>query len=557
MQPRRALEWGALTTAIALAAPYCFDAIGETDAGFHIAVGRLILRSGIPRTNALSWIARDAPWYPNSWLFDVVCAAVTDRFGLLGLQLFTFLLAVAVLALVAQLLRIGEPGRGVLLLPALALLLGPRLRPRPHLVSWVAIAAVLLLCLLARDRGRRWRWAAVPVVALAGNLHAGAAFAAAVAAIFFLDEWLRTRDARELAGAGAAALSLLANPGGLYDLRYLAAHLRVQEVMPLREFGPPGWPASAFFFFAVPAALFIALWRPREHRPLLALAVIFAALAMRAARMQFEFLIVAAPLLAEGLGMIAAAGPRAPALCALGAACVAMVQTGYPQLLGVLDVGPKFDAAVLPVRAARYVREAGLDGPHFNSFDDGGFLAYALPALPVFVDGRVQAYPESLFARLRSAEGSPSAFDAFLREIGAGWALVQRRSALVTGNELLDRLPGWALVYWDDINEIFVRRDVQRWSSLVAADEFRWLRPDDPGLQRIASAASQELPKARAEVERFERFSPQDSYAAVARCAVAARSGAPGAVCAAALARADYPALRALAQRVAELPPAP
>src|SRR5207253_1115741 len=83
------------------------------------------------------------------------------------------------------------------------------------------------------------RWAAVPLIALCGNLHAGAVFPAGVAGLFFLEAWWKTRDWRELAGAAAAGLAVLGDPGGAYNLHYLISCLNVQDVLPLREYGPP------------------------------------------------------------------------------------------------------------------------------------------------------------------------------------------------------------------------------------------------------------------------------------------------------------------------------
>ncbi|HXN84352.1 MAG TPA: hypothetical protein VN883_17860, partial [Myxococcales bacterium] len=75
--------------ALALVGPLCFLPIADTDVGWHLALGRLIRASGLPHTNALTWTARDTPWYDTSWLWDQATAALTERFGLIGLQLVT------------------------------------------------------------------------------------------------------------------------------------------------------------------------------------------------------------------------------------------------------------------------------------------------------------------------------------------------------------------------------------------------------------------------------------------------------------------------------------
>src|SRR6201995_3438028 len=82
--------WGSVLASLALIGPSCFDAIVETDAGFHVVVGRDILRGSLPHVNGHSWIAGNQPWFSTYWLFDALCAALEARLGPLGLQLLTF-----------------------------------------------------------------------------------------------------------------------------------------------------------------------------------------------------------------------------------------------------------------------------------------------------------------------------------------------------------------------------------------------------------------------------------------------------------------------------------
>jgi hypothetical protein len=506
--------WGSFAAAVALIAPGCFDAIVETDAGFHVIVGRDILRGSLPHINGHSWIAHDQPWFSTYWLFDAVCAALDGWLGPLGLQLLTLAMGAGTLFLCGKLLARG--GRlGPLLLPAIALLLDSRLRPRPHCATWIAIGAVILAGLDARERGPLLRWLALIPIALDTNLHAGAAFASALLGLFFFEAFLRSRKKLELLGVAAAPAALLLNPNGWLNVRYLFAHLDVDSLVPLREFAAPSWPASAAFFAVWAIALAVGLRAPKRSGAVLAGVMIFGALGIFAARMQYELFIVATPLLGEAVELVTAKfGKRAAAMAAFSALTLCVLQVDYVVRLAVLDLGPKYDAAVLPVRAARYVQDHGLEGHYFNSYDDGGYLMYALPDQPVFLDGRLHAYPASLYAKLREGEKSPSAFDAFLRSSGVEWAIVQRRSAITTGDKLLDAQPGWALVYWDDINEIFVRRDIPRFSALVAGEELHFLWPT--GIHQGPAAS------VRAEADRLLRYSPRDPLLLSAR-AIASR----------------------------------
>jgi hypothetical protein len=492
-----------LLCAIALVAPSCFDAIAETDAGFHIVVGRDILAGSLPHVNGHSWVAMQQPWFSTYWLFDAICALLDKWFGPLGLQLLTFAMAVATLWLLAKLL-----GKGAWLLPALAVLLEPRLRARPHCMTWIAIELVLLAGLSKR------RWPALIAIAVDANLHAGAAFAAAISGLFFLEAYLEKRKRSDLAGLALSPLVLLVNPNGWLNVRYLFAHLDVGALVPLREFAPPSWPQSSAFVAAAIIAIAMALRAPREKAALLAAVLIFAGLGVFAARMQWEFFLVASPLLGEALALVdAKLRHRTALLAAFAAFGLCVLQIGYLRRLLILDPGPKFDASVLPVRVARYIQDQKLSGHYFNSYDDGGYLMYALPTEPVFLDGRLHAYPASLYEELARASQKPEDFDNYLRALTVEWAVIQRRAAATTGQGLLDSRPGWALVYWDDINELYVRRDVPRWADLVKRQELHQLFPTG-----VRPGPRENL---KSEIDRLLRYSPDDPLLISARSFVA------------------------------------
>src|SRR6185369_16734408 len=53
----------------------------------------------------------------------------------------------------------------------------------------------------------------------------------------------------------------------------------------------------------------------------------------------------------------------------------------------------------LPVGAVAYVHEHQLSGPLFNDYDWGGFLIYALPEIPVAMDGRTNVHGQDEVGR--------------------------------------------------------------------------------------------------------------------------------------------------------------
>src|SRR5205823_14610479 len=140
-------------------------------------------------------------WYPTSWVFDVLCAGAGTA---AGLQVLVF----AFLALTCFALSFAcETAPWIV--PGVALLLVPRLVHRPHVAGWAQPAGVLAL----GPRSTRARAVCVALVALGGNLHSGAAFAAFVLGLACHEAWARPRRGVEQSHGAAPAAALVANPG--------------------------------------------------------------------------------------------------------------------------------------------------------------------------------------------------------------------------------------------------------------------------------------------------------------------------------------------------------
>jgi hypothetical protein len=510
---------------LVLAGPFCFTPIDETDIGWHLALGRHIASAGIPRHNALAWTAPDYPWYATSWAFDWICYRLDAALGVLGLQLLTFALLALTLACVTVASRRADPEHGAWLSAVVALLLIPRITPRPHLVSWVVLAACVALGTAGRGGSWRMRAACIPLIAFGSNFHAGAIFSAFALASFCAEAaLLERRVVSEVLIAIGGFLALMANPGGPFNIFYAAEHLRVYELLKLSEFQTPRLLDLPAFYLVIPIALGLAVlgrrWRPAG--PVLVLG--FALGGIWAARIAFKFYLIAAETLAAGLPLLRERYGRRAWLLLWGLLSLMGIASNTRRYLN-LTLDQRWDNARLPIRAAKFIRGHRLEGHYFNSFSDGGYLEYALPNLPAFQDGRVQAYPPEFFLEQLEAN-TPEKFDRFLRRLGVEWALARGQDTALNGNSLIPT-SGWALVYWDDLNELFVRRDIPRFQALIAQNEFHYFQPESvtPAsmLEVVQGLGQKELLAYAGEVARFQQSTPDDRFAALARCALAVR----------------------------------
>ncbi|HRF49060.1 MAG TPA: DUF1194 domain-containing protein, partial [Anaerolineales bacterium] len=128
------------------------------------------------------------------------------------------------------------------------------------------------------------------------------------------------------------------------------------------------------------------------------------------------------------------------------------------ELVLAVDVSLSMDFDEQRVQRDGYVaalRAEALPGPLFNSYDFGGYLIWALPEQPTFIDGRTDLYPTVLFQDYVTIEnGGPTALE-MLGRYGVRTALVRSSSPAATA---LAGSDSWRKVFSDDVAAVFTLR---------------------------------------------------------------------------------------------------
>jgi hypothetical protein len=108
-----------------------------------------------------------------------------------------------------------------------------------------------------------------------------------------------------------------------------------------------------------------------------------------------------------------------------------------------------------PVNAVAFIKENHLHGHMLNAFDYGGYLIWALPEQPVFVDGRADVFEWSgvlsQFSEWATLQSDPN---ALLDKYDVDFCLLERESLMA---HVMPLVPGWKAVYSDNASVIFVR----------------------------------------------------------------------------------------------------
>ena len=487
----------AATIAAATAFLLSMGAVSDVDFFWHLAVGRFIAQHhALPQKNLWSFTAPDHPFAATAWLFDWAAYQLDAAFGIVGVQVGSAAvlgLAFALVYLTARRLGAG-PAWALAFTQLGAVAAQTRLTQRPQAVSYLLLAVFGLLVAIARDSKRKWPLiAAVPLVALWSNFHAGAVFGAGLIGLNAIAAWVDrfrkvpSEPLRWSACAAACVVALVANPSGLGEVSYALFHLRsVTTVVDLTEFGSPQWSthAALWILFALGLAGLAAKGRKPDSAHALTL-VAFGVLAARAMYVGPMFSLVSAPFTAAALGGLAgrfreeltdgfraALSVLAPIAVTIGALALAPEPLVY--FFSRIHPGPDVFRVAEP--GAAWAKAMGISGKCFASWDLSGFTEWTLPGSPVYLDPRLLAYPPEVYKELEVAEEAQPTFDALMDRHGVEWAFRSHQVWRMSG---IGRFPPerWALVYWDESSLIFLRRDLPKFEALIREHELHAFLP--------------------------------------------------------------------------------
>jgi hypothetical protein len=465
--------------------------LDDGDTWWHLADGRLIARTGaVPRADPFSYTAPGAPWVNRQWLFDLGAFAAWRLGGAAALVLGSGVLFagafVALWALVRR--RLGASAAAVLVVVA-AQAAVERFAVRPEALTFCLLAVYVLVlddrrlppACLAGLVALQVLWANAHALSVLGLVVVATELGSAAAARWLpLPAGWRAASAREdlgplgLATAGCA-LAEAATPfgvgGALFPLRLVrvitggevtSAPVIEHRATALGALAPPA--AAALVVLVALAVVAVASVR-RVRLSYLVRAVAFAALALAARRNVALVGPGVLPLVADGLapaaaavGLRLAARPRL-ALAALAALVAALgsgsawIATGWYYQAARLTrtVGLGQSALLFPPGAVDFLDAQAPEARVFNDDVLGGYLLWrSRSARRVFIDGRFQVYPASLYAEYERTLEDPSTFAALAARWGVGAAVLYHPApGRLELARAIARLPGWRLAYVD------------------------------------------------------------------------------------------------------------
>jgi hypothetical protein len=447
----------------------------DLDVWWHLRTGQWIFaHHAVPQIEPFSVLA-GKPWQAYSWLFEVIITGLFQKFGLVGLVVYTSTMVCAItIALYSMIKRLQSDFSVIVLLTlGVAYSLGHLYTPRPWMFTILFFILELNVLMQVRRSGRTRGLLLLPVIfALWANIHIefidgllvlGLAFAESIAARWWSAAETRVRPIWMGAAMLASLTATLANPYGWrvysvvfdYSSRLATSGSALNRVTELQAM--PFRDAADFLILLLALGSGAVLAGKRRfvlfESALLAFAV-FAS--FRSQRDIWLTAIVSAMILASGIVVKRKPALRTPRFAwVVSAMAAAMLMVAGFRVLRVNNtlLGAEVKAT-LPADAVAAVRAHGYAGPVYDDYNWGGYLIWSLQ-LPVTMDGRASFYGDERIDRSVATWAGEPDWASDPRLHSAGVVIGPAKAALT---QLLRQDPRFQLVYEDKMAAVFVPR---------------------------------------------------------------------------------------------------
>jgi hypothetical protein len=448
----------------------------DPDMWWHLKMGEVIWNTHtIPTTDLFSYTTNHHASIPHEWLSQALIYGAYRWGGYSGLMLWLCFFTATLLIAGYALCSLYSANSKVALMGALTIWLFGTIgfAIRPHMIGYLLLIVELLLLHLGQTRDRRWFFALPPLFAIWVNSHGSFFLGLVLAGVFLFSSWfdfqsgllVATRWDRRSRRTLALALvlsvaALFLNPVGakliLYPLNTMLdpamGFNAVVEWQPL-QFGD----TRSFAFLAVLVCIFLLVIVRRTEllwHEVLLLAVA-AWLAASHVRMLFVFGILAAPVLSRQLSTTwdryNAERDRPLPNAVFIAASLLIMFLAFPNRQNLA----KQVESNSPVKAVEFIKTNRLSGPMLNEWVYGGYLIWAAPEHPVFIDGRGDVFEWTgvvdQYGKWALLQTDPN---TLLNKYGIKFCLIARKSPLAT---VLPLLPNWKIIYSDNLSVIVAR----------------------------------------------------------------------------------------------------
>ena len=462
--------------------------IQDPDIWWHLRAGEWMLQhNSIVRFDPFSASTLGKPWAEYSWLFDVVADWIVMRADLVSIVWYEIAMQLAIAAALFTLVRSLMPHlwRAVGITAVAMFAITSIFLPRPLLFSALLLILEIYLLLRAR-RDSDWKilWLLPAIFLFWANLHIEFVCGLFVLGVFCIEPLLDIvgRVPRELrtpvdrfnrrlwAVLACCVVATLINPYGVALYKTIFMYTQDAQVYNLvSELHAMQFRAlNDWFVLGLAMMGCFALGRLRPFRPAWAVLLAWAAwMGFRSIREIDLLVIVSVAIIALRAGeevvadrasfRLTAQMRFAVSLAVIVVLVAAGMNSPYNSQRLLAQVRQEY-----PLAATKYIRQNHLQGPLLNEYSWGGFLIYALPEIPVAMDGRVNLHGQDALIKDLSLWNGEVGWQNLPELESANLVLASRTWTLPL---LLQSDPRFKVIYQDPVSVLFQRVDPQPTAS--------------------------------------------------------------------------------------------
>ncbi|HEY4381524.1 MAG TPA: hypothetical protein VGN01_14335 [Acidobacteriaceae bacterium] len=448
----------------------------DPDMWWHLKTGQLIWTTHhIPTTDIFSYTTHLHAYVPHEWLSQLLIYGAYRVAGYSGLMAWLCFFTAAILIAGYALCSRYSGNAKIAFLGALVIWLFSTvgLSIRPQMIGYLLLLVELLLLHQGITRSPRWFYALPPLFAVWVNCHGSFFLGLILAATFLFSSFFHFRTGslvghewgpqhrRTLGLAlGLSICALFLNPIGIHQILYPLDTLLHQ---PIGLANSDEWQAlqlndpRGLALLAVLGCIGLTILIRRSelfwHELLFLLLGTWLAAGHR--RMLFVFGILVAPILCRLVADLwDYYEPERDLPTANAVLLVLSLTAVYFAFPRPTDLEAQVQARS-PSRAVEFIQSHHLSGPIVNEYAYGGYLIWAAPDYPVFVDGRADVFEETGvladFGNWAMLQAPPA---DLLNRYHVNLCLLSKNSPM---RFVLPLVPGWTLAYSDDLSVVFVR----------------------------------------------------------------------------------------------------
>lgn len=491
--------------------------IEDPDVWIHLSFGRLIWNlKGLPPTDPFLYTMQGQPLFYSSWLFGLIYYAAYHAFNVYGVIL---LKAITITTAFYVLLRDAlRPHKNVvvaiIVMSLVVVMVRHRFAERPDSFTMIFLSfSIFSLNAFIYD-GKKYLFALPFVHMLWANSHSSiplmlVPFAAFIAGGFF-QHYVAGISPRFMSVPSlpqiktitlvwvASFVASLISPYFINQYFFGSQLLASSNWYKLNiaELRPPTWQTMKWPFIVAPAVILsFTLNRRRIQLIDLLLVTPFIVLSFTAHRFAFLPCIVAGPIITRNITAALQEtvwwerfSSKTFVFASVTVWIILYVSLVYgrvepfvdPHVVDAKTFGFGINHDLSPEGALRYMDKRNIRGRMFNYYTWGQYIIWRdYPTREAFIDGRGYL-PRDLLEIINQAPYQPEILDYLHNKYGFESILINypdsRAAFFNFGNIQALSHPGWALVYWDDLSLLYLKKG-GRFDTVIKEDEYRYINP--------------------------------------------------------------------------------